>query len=149
MGNAIYITTILQDILMSANFLLALIYSLLIIFIPRFHHPNNMFILNICIATIGCSSYMIVYFTMFYFNLPLLYASKTCIILFYTYNIASIQVPFAFVTFSIHRFCSIVYYSKPFFKTKRWVIICITSYWIAVCLISLPFILRNGPVSYN
>ncbi|CAF4065174.1 unnamed protein product [Adineta steineri] len=86
---------------------------------------------------------------MFYFNLPLLYASKTCIILLYAYNIAASQISFAFVTFSIHRFCSIVFHSIPFFKTKRWVIICITSHWLVVYLISLPFILRNGPYCTN
>ena len=68
---------------------------------------------------------------MAYFDVQQLYAPQTCLILPYTFNIASIAIPFPFVIFSIHRFCSIVYYKKHFFKTKLWVAICIASYWLA------------------
>jgi len=82
-----------------------------------------------------------------YFDPELLFAPNMCIILFYAYNIASIEIPFAFVIFSIHQLCSIVYNTKPLFKTKRWIGICIAIQWIAQLFISLPFILRKEPVS--
>ncbi len=142
-----YIMTILIVTLFSLILFLASIYSLFILFNHRFHDHNNMFILNICLNIISTCIFFIIYFTMFYFNVALLYAPHTCIILLYAYLYASIQIQFSFVTFSIHRYCSIVHYGKPFFKTKRWVGICIASQWIGVCIISLPYVLRKGSVS--
>ncbi|CAF1386025.1 unnamed protein product [Adineta steineri] len=80
-----------------------------------------------------------------YFELQILFAPNMCILVFYAYNIAGIAIPFAFLTFTVHRFCSIVYHTQPFFKKKRWVGICIASQWIILFVISLPFIFRNGP----
>jgi hypothetical protein len=125
----------------------AVMYSVLILFIRRFHHHNNIFILNMCIAIIGTCVYFIIYFAMAYFDLQSLFAPHMCILLYYAYNIANIEIPFAFVAFSIHRFCSMKYHANPFFKTKRWVAICIGCQWTAIFLISLPFILRQNRVS--
>ena len=113
-----YILTILMDTLFSLILFLAFIYSLSILLNRRFHHHNNMFILNICLNITSACIYFIIYFTMFYFNIGLLYASHTCILLLYGYNIASIQIPFSFLVFSIHRCCSIVYYTKTIFQDK-------------------------------
>jgi hypothetical protein len=145
--NTDYIMTIVIDILCSLILFLAFIYSLFILFNHQFHHHNNMFILNICLNIISACIYFIIYFTMYYFNISLLYASNTCNLMLYGYLIAGIQIPFSFVTFSIHRYCSIVHYANPFFKTKRWVGICIASQWIGVCVISLPYALRKQLVS--
>lgn len=136
-----------MDILFALILLFAFVYSLFILFIRRFHSHNNVFILNMCFAIIGFCIYFTIYFTMVYFDYRLVYAPNTCIILFYTYNIASIGVQFSFLAFSIHRFWSIVYNTIPFVKTKRWVSICIGSQWIAQCVLSLPFVLRKEQVS--
>jgi hypothetical protein len=134
----IYIITIVMDIVFTLIFLFAIIYSLLILFIRRFHNHNNVFIVNICFA--------IMYFTMVYFDYQLLYSPNTCMILFYAYNMGSIVVQFSFLTFSIHRFCSILYLTIPFFKTRMWVVICIRSQWIVQCILSLPFVVRKERV---
>jgi hypothetical protein len=147
MTDPFYITTVLQVSLYSLILFLAFIYSCSILFIRRFHHHNNIFILNICLTIIGTCLYFIIYFTMLYFDLRSLYAPNMCIVLLYAYNIASIGIPFGFLTFSVHRFCSIVYHTKPFFKTKRWMVICIGCQWTSEFIISLPFIFRSGSVS--
>ncbi|UJR14415.1 hypothetical protein I4U23_001412 [Adineta vaga] len=82
---------------------------------------------------------------MYYFDIARLYTPSMCIYLHFTYNIAAISIPFSFATYTVYRFCFIIYYTKPFFKTKLWVFICISGEWVAVCLTSLPFVLRNGP----
>jgi len=146
MVDEFYIAVIIEDFFFSLILLIAFIYSCLILFIRRFHHRNNIFILNICFTIISAVVYFIIYFTMLYFDIQRLFASNMCIILFYAYNIASIAIPFSFVTFTVHRFCSVVYFTKPFFKTKQWIIICITSQWIGEFIISLPFIFRKEPV---
>ncbi|CAF0849598.1 unnamed protein product [Adineta steineri] len=84
-----------------------------------------------------------------YFEPQILFAPNMCILLLYAYNIAGIAIPFTFLTFTVHRFCSIVYHTQPFFKKKRWVGICIASQWIILFVISLPFIFRNGPYCSN
>ncbi|CAF1353071.1 unnamed protein product [Adineta ricciae] len=71
-------------------------------------------------------------------------SSDFCLFIYYTYGTASIQMPFAFVTFTIHRFCSILYHNRPFFRTNKWVIICIAGQWIIQFIVSLPFIFRSG-----
>jgi hypothetical protein len=142
-----YIITVVIVTLFSLILFLASIYSLFILFNHHFHHHNNMFILNICLNIISACIYFIIYFIMFYFNYSRLYALNTCNVVFYAYLIAGSQIPFSFVTFSIHRYCSIVHYGKPFFKTKRWVGICIASQWIGVFIISLPYAFRKQSVS--
>lgn len=124
MIHLVYLMTVLEFTFSSMDFIFALLYALPILFIPRFHHRHNIFILNICLTIIGSCIYFLIYFAMRYFDIQRLYASNLCILLFYAYNIA---VPFAFVSFTIHRFCSIIYHTKPFFKTRKCVAICIAS----------------------
>ncbi|CAF2686482.1 unnamed protein product [Rotaria sp. Silwood2] len=62
--------------------------------------------------------------------------SSTCI---------TLQVPFSFITASIYRFCSVVYYNKNLFKTKQWVFICIVCQWIFGLLMTLPVLLGVQP----
>ncbi|CAF0937562.1 unnamed protein product [Rotaria sordida] len=56
--------------------------------------------------------------------------------------IFTIQVPCSFVAVSIHRCCSIVYYTKSFFKTKQWIILCIGSQWLLGFILSIPDFIR-------
>jgi hypothetical protein len=136
MVDKLYIKTILQLTLLSLNLLFAIAYSLSILLIRRCHNRNNMFILNICFTIISTSVFFAIFFDLQYFDRSRLLDPRMCILLGYVFHIASIEVPFAFVAFSIHRFCSIIYSAKPFFKTKRWVVICV---------VSLPYVFRKEP----
>jgi len=134
--NLYNILTTVQDTLYATIIFIALIYSCLIIFLRRFRHRNNIFILNLCISVIFTGIYFIAYFYVIYFNI----SPPLCIFFHYAFNVASMEIGFAFLAFTIHRFCSIIYHTKPFFKTKRWVAICIISQWIGQFVISLPFV---------
>jgi hypothetical protein len=147
MVNISYVFLILQLSLLALDIFFAFIYATTIVFVRRFHNRNNMFILNICCTTMGSCIYFIIYTKMSYFDNARLVTPQSCAILYYAYSIAGIGIPFTFVTFTVHRFCSIVFHTKPLFKTKKWVMICIASQWIGECIISLPFVLRPGPVS--
>ena len=146
MIDAFYISLILQDLIFGIILLIAIPYSALILSTRRFRHQNNIFTVNICSSISSTSVFFITYFTMAYFDIARLYAPRMCLTLLYAFNVASIAIPFSFTTFSIHRFCSIVYYGTPFFKTKQWVIICIAGQWVGQLIISLPFILRQQQV---
>jgi hypothetical protein len=133
---------IVQYIVYAGIILIALFYSCLILFLRRFHHPNNIFILNLCINIILTCIYFIIYFKAVYFDI----SPTLCIFFHYAFNVASVEIGFAFVAFTIHRFCSTIYHTKALFKTKQWVVICITSQWIGQFVISLPFVFGQYPV---
>ncbi|UJR16769.1 hypothetical protein I4U23_003669 [Adineta vaga] len=88
--------------------------------------------------------FFIIYLILTNFDARRFIISDVCLVIYYAYSIASIQMPFAFVTFTVHRFCSILYHTRPFFRTNKWVFICIAGQWISEFLISLPFIFRSG-----
>ncbi|UJR14440.1 hypothetical protein I4U23_001437 [Adineta vaga] len=140
-----YIFLILQDSLLAIAIFLAILLSISILFIERFRHRNNMIIFNICFTVICCCVYFFIHFTLSYFDPQRLYAQHLCILLFYANNIANISIPFAFVTFTIHRYFFIIYHTKVFFKSRQWVIICIASQWILTFFLSLPFVFRSEP----
>jgi hypothetical protein len=50
----------------------------------------------------------------------------------------TLQVPLAVIEVSVHRLCSVLYFTKPFFKKKRWAMICIASQWTIGIIVSLP-----------
>jgi len=147
MVNISYIFLILEVSVLAFDIFFIFIYATTIVFVRRFHNQNNMFILNICCTIMASSIYFIIYIAMSYFDYARLITAQSCAILYYAYSIAGIGIPFTFVTFTVHRFCSIVWHTKPLFKTKKWVMICIASQWIGEGIISLPFVLRPGPVS--
>jgi len=147
MVNYQYLSVILQNIFFALIVFFALIHSCLILFIPRFRHTNNIFILNICLSLISISVYFSVFFVMLYFDVLRILAIDTCGIVFYIYNIASVTTPFSFLTFTIHRFCSIVYQGKPFFKSRRWAVICIGIQRIIELILAIPYLFAGSRVS--
>ena len=140
------ILIILAIALLVLIILLALIYLIPIIFIRRLHTVNNLFTLNLAIAAICCSVYWLTYFLLFIFYISALSGVRSCVILDYFQMMCSLQVPLAIVATSFHRLCSIVYPTKPYFKKKRWVVICISGQWIACIVLSVPQISFNNQV---
>jgi hypothetical protein len=137
-----YILEIIRNFVYTAVLFIAVVYSCLIVFLQRFRHQNNIFILNICINTITTCIYFTIYFYAIYYDM----SPSMCILFQYAFNIASMQIPFAFVVFTVHRFCAILYHRKALFQTKKWVAMCISIQWIAQFLISLPFVFENDDV---
>lgn len=129
--------------------LFVLIYCLVVLFIPRFHNIHNTFIVNIYLSALFTSVYFIMFYTSLYVTGRNIFTLQACVMLFYMFNIAGIDIPFAFVAFSIHRYFSIVHHNNAIFKTKKWAAICIAAQWIGVCLLSLPFIFQKTNVSYK
>ncbi|CAF4265153.1 unnamed protein product, partial [Adineta steineri] len=119
--------------------LLAIIYAIPILFLRRFRHRNNILTLNISLVVMFCSSFWCMYFTMYEFYPAYLFRNATCPILFFTIIICTCQLPFTFLMITINRFCSIIYTAKPFFKTKKFVAICIATQWIGGFLVAIPF----------
>lgn len=130
--------SIIEIIIFTIIILCVLIYSIPIICIRRFHQHNNILTLNVCLATVLCClSWLPIFVVPLSANLYE-FLINTSIYLVIAETIFTIQVPFSFVTAAIHRYCSIVYHSKSFFKTKRWIILCIGGQWILGFILSVP-----------
>jgi hypothetical protein len=127
--------------------LLALVYSISIIFIRQFHHRINIFTVNVSVAALCCSLYWIIVCIMTVVNVRQLYAVKYCSLLIYAQMMCTLQLPLALVVVSIHRLCSIVYHTKIFFKSRKWVIMCVACQWISGIVVSLPLLIRDPSVS--
>jgi hypothetical protein len=118
--------------------LLALIYSIPIVFIRRFYNVNNVFTANVCLATIFASTYgMSLLLMQNYYSLTYFGNNAACTAMNYFQMMCTIQVTYALIIVYIHRLCSVVYFTKPFFKKKKWAVICISSQWTAGSIVSL------------
>jgi hypothetical protein len=134
--------SIFQSILFLIIIIFACIYSIPIICIRRFHQHNHILTLNVCLATIFCSlSYLPVYAASIFVN-PVDFSRKALIFFDIVQTIFTLQVPLSFVIASIHRYCSIVYHTKIFFKRKRWLVLCIGSQWMLGFILSIPNLIR-------
>jgi len=137
-----FILDAVKTALYSLSLFLALLYLCLILFIPRFHTQNNMFILNILVNGILST----IYFALYFYAVEFRMSPSICTLFHYAFNTASLQVAFAFIAITIHRFCVIVYHTKAFFKTKKWTILCISIQWITQSIASVPFIFARRRV---
>jgi hypothetical protein len=146
MTNEISILGLIQIIILVLAIILALIYSISILLLRRFHNVNNIFTVNLCFAAICCCSYWLFYIIVYRFYPEILAGDQACVAVNYFEMMCTIQVPLAVVEVSVHRLCSVVYHTKLFFKKKRWAVICITSHWIIGIFVALPRITINDPV---
>jgi hypothetical protein len=144
------IFSFLRIILFALIVLVAFVYSIPIIFIRRFHHRHNILTLNICIVTICCCAYWVVFYTMLQINTleTYIFLLNSCKFVSIVPTLLTLQVPFSFVTASLNRLCSVIYYNKNLFKTKQWVFICILFQWVLGTVLTLPILAGIQPVSY-
>jgi hypothetical protein len=135
--------------LISAFFLfmlfLCLLYSIPILLIRRFRHRHNVLTLNICFAVTLCAVYHIIYMMLVY-QWKIVFSKFFCHLTEYIRMMVVCQMSYAFITVTIHRFCSIVYFTKPLFKKSQWLAACLACQWIIACIISIPYWPDDHPV---
>jgi hypothetical protein len=56
------------------------------------------------------------------------------------------QTIYAICMVSLNRLFTIVYKNKAFFRTKKWVAVCVSAQWILAVLIPLPALATNVDV---
>lgn len=128
--------------------ILAVFYLIPILLFRRFHHINNVFTANVCIAVISCTTFWLLrLITRMYFS----HTGKDILpdlILNYFAMMWNIQVPLSCLEVAVHRLCSIVYQTNNFFKTKIWAMICIGCQWIIGILSPIPLLLLQKRVRF-
>jgi hypothetical protein len=146
MVDASSVIGVIQFCVLSIVILLTFVYSIPLILIRRFRHRLHVFTINVCMAISCCSIYWLVYYIMTDVNVQEFYKTSTCSLVFYAQTMCTLQVPLALMAVSIHRLCGVVYHSKPFFRSKLWVSMCVVCQWLMGIVISLPIFIRNQTV---
>jgi hypothetical protein len=141
------ILVIITIIILGLISILACLYSIPICFIRRFHTPLHLLSLSVCIAIFICTTYWAIFFILNSFYPSILWTSKSCLLITYLRIMVNCQVLYALCMVSLNRLFTIVYKNKILFRTKKWVVICISIQWILVVLLSLPLFASNRMVN--
>lgn len=128
----------IQIFISAITLLFSLAYSIPVLLIARFRNVNNIFTVNLCIASICCNVYWLLFLVVDEFSPEYLLPNNHCIAFNYFEMMCTVQVPFAVIAVAVSRLCSIVYHTKRFFKRKAWVILCISIQWTLGVLFALP-----------
>ena len=126
--------------------LLALIYSLPILYHRRFQHRNNLFTSNFCLTTTFSCLWWIptAISTLCGYSWEFLSAERPW--LYILQSISDTAIPYSLVLVSFHRCCSIVYSHKSFFRSNRWLVVCFVGQWVVATLLSIPDIIHSKQV---
>jgi hypothetical protein len=138
----------LRIILFGIIVLVAIIYSIPIMCLRRFHYRNNFLTLNICIATTLCSLYWFLFYLMLELNAigTFMFLLDSCQFVSLFPVLLTLQVPFSFLTVSINRLFAVVYHNRVLFKRKSWTIICLAAQWILGAILTIPILTGIGQV---
>ena len=118
-----------QVLINGFTLILACFYSITIVFTRRLRDRLNIFTLNLCLANIVCCLFWFVFDLLSEFSPQQVLRKETCRLVIYAQIMATLHLPLAFVVVSIHRCCSIISHSTPFFKSNRWMTLCLVSQW--------------------
>jgi hypothetical protein len=118
-------------------FLSACVYSITVLLVKRFHTSINLLTVNVCVCSMTCSVYWIVYNVIQGVLLRDL-TGWNCVLAQYFQTFANCQAVYGLCVVSVNRFCIVLYNNKLLFKTRRWVFICIGIQWLLGVLIPLP-----------
>lgn len=144
MASATYILFWVQILLVGLTLVLACLNSLVIVFVRRFRDRLNVFTFNLCLANIVCCLVWLVYDLLTEFDPRQLSRKETCRLMIYAQMMCTLHLPLAFLVVSIHRCCSIMNHSNLFYKSQRWMIICLVSQWSVGFLLPLPLFSDNS-----
>jgi hypothetical protein len=140
------IIIIVRIIVLGFVSILACLYAIPLCFIRRFHTPANLLTLNVCIAAFVCSTYWTIFYTMDTYYPQIIWTPQSCTVIPYLHNMVNSQELYAVCLVSLNRLFAIVYKNKAFFRTKRWVAVCVSAQWVAGALMPAPALASNRDV---
>ena len=148
MFSLLYTLALIKILVFAIIIFLCLVYFLSIVFISQFHYRSNILTLNLSIAFMCCCIYWLIYCISYDYYNQLLNRVYPCTFQIYIQIMCTCQLIFAFIIIPIHRLFPTICHTKLFFKTKKWLISCIVSQWIAGFMIPMPLILGQNDVSH-
>jgi len=130
---------IIEMIILMFIIVVAWIYILSVILVPRFHTVANILTSNVCLVGFIAASFWIVYFALYGFYSSILITSTIlCSFIPYFQITCNCLVIYALVMITINRFFVLVYTNKRFFQRQAWSIISSVVQWIVAVIIPLP-----------
>ena len=133
----------LEAIIYIVTIFLALIYSVPIVVLRRFHQLNHIFTLNASLAVLLSSLAWFPSTAISAFNDSLQIPPKVFLFIQTAQLLFTVQIPLSFVVTSLHRYCFVIYHRKAFFKRKQWIILCLVIQWILGFLLAIPNVVCN------
>lgn len=126
---------------------MALIYVVLILFNTRLHTYNNVFTVNVCVASLCSSIFWLLHYIFVEFY-PSVFDNYAFWLSFsYFETMYTFQIPLALVQTSTHRLFTIVYRHKTFFRGKTYITLCIVCQWMIGVVLLLPVVFHFRFVS--
>ena len=147
MADITQILYIILIIIFTIDAILALAYTLSIIFVRQFHTASNILLGNVSFISFITACYFIFFTIEFYSPTPWYTNKSFCIILSHCSLALNFLVVYSFVTITINRYLSLAYQNKPFFKRKAWVYVCIEMAWSVSFLFSIPRLVTSFQVN--
>lgn len=130
--------------------ILCWIYLLTILFVKRFHTTVNILTGNVCLASILCCLFWIIYYisSTFYRSI---FASNgiACILNLFFPEMFNSFVIYTLGMVTINRFFSLIYPNNSLLKRKRWALVCSAMPWIVVLILCTPKIFYAVGVSLS
>lgn len=134
------IILLLKLVILSILIILAGIYTLPIIFVPRFRTVTNLLTCKVCLVSVfGCIYWgMQSIFDGFYPGTLHEY-HLSCLAVPYFQTVVNCLIIYAFVLITINRYFQIIYGSKRLFKSRRWLLISFLIHWLIAFILPLPY----------
>lgn len=127
--------------------ILCWIYLLTIVCVKRFHTTVNILTGNVCLASIFCAFFWIIYYisstfyqSIFSFN------ATSCVFGLFLPDLINGFMIYSLVMVTINRFFTLIYPKNLLFKRKMWALICSIIPWIFVSILSIPKIIYSVQV---
>ncbi|UJR19251.1 hypothetical protein I4U23_022379 [Adineta vaga] len=136
--NIIYILVYAKIILLGFTSIGSILYTLPICLIKKFHTSLNFLSINISITLFLCVVFWAIYFIMNTWYIDIFWTEKSCLLISYLQTTFNCLFIYSTCIASLNRLFAIVYQSKVLFRTKKWVMICISIQWSISIIIPLP-----------
>jgi hypothetical protein len=150
MADASYIILVVNITILLIATISTLIYLLSIILVRRFHTTTNILTGNVCLASIVCSLFWIVFIVLSgFYSTILIQSTFWCIFSSYFQVMVNCLIVHSFAMITINRFLTITYPNKRFFKRQAWSFILSITQWIVAIILPLPHLILSVQVSAN
>jgi len=148
MANTYRILTIVNVILLMIAIISTLIYLVSIILVRRFHTAGNILTGNVCLTSIVCSLFWIIFNVISGFY-PMLMIQPAFLFIFSSYFqvLFSCLLVYSIAMVTINRFLTIKYQNKRFFKKQAWPFSSSIVQWIVAIIVPLPLFAFSYQVS--
>ena len=130
MADITQILYIILIIIFTIDAILALAYTLSIIFVRQFHTASNILLGNVSFISFITACYFIFFTIEFYSPTPWYTNKSFCIILSHCSLALNFLVVYSFVTITINRYLLIVHSNKLIFKRRAWAFATLAIHWL-------------------